>query len=212
MKDHLFFLYHGGVINKHVACLAICQCSVLWGHILYCIIKQFALTRWSHRRPTHDNPTLASVPSQHNYAESTPLWFRNYQRLKIILGWHGRRPGEIELIEFYIVVVGELNMPEFTTRGIIMSYKTDRGETAPSYLLSISIFLSGVTHPDPFPFEMHSVLWRNKLVFDMRGREGSIAINVPCVCGTCDTLSHDKIFIWLLRWSIHILRSTILNV
>lgn len=75
-------------------------------------------------------------------------------------------------------------MSEFTTRGLIMSYKTDRGGTSFSQGLPISVL-----------FHCKCILLYGeceKFVFDMGGR-GSIAFRVPCVCRACDTLSHNDI-------------------
>lgn len=66
----------------------------------------------------------------HNYAESHWLWFRNYQRAEL-LRWESRRGKEASLIEFYVAVVGDLSMPEFITRRIIMSYKTWQSQIGP---------------------------------------------------------------------------------
>lgn len=66
----------------------------------------------------------------HNYAESHWLWFRNYQRAEL-LRWESRWGKEASLIEFYVAVVGDLNMPEFITRRIIMSYKIWQSQIGP---------------------------------------------------------------------------------
>lgn len=54
-------------------------------------------------------------------------------------GWEGRGGGEkrkrkkqeASLIEFYVAVVGDLNMPEFITRRIIMPYKKWQSQIGP---------------------------------------------------------------------------------
>lgn len=93
MTDHHFFLYHGGVINKYMTCLAIYQCSVLWGQCFILHYTGIHINSIKPRGETND-PLITTQSRPPHYAESTPLWFRNYQRLNTIGGWWERGPGE----------------------------------------------------------------------------------------------------------------------
>lgn len=71
-------------------------------------------------------------------------------------GWGGRRKEEkgekkqkASLIEFYVAVVGDLNMPEFITRRIIMPYKKWQSQTGAPHFISCSAAAGQPCHRCP---------------------------------------------------------------
>lgn len=98
---------------------------VFYEALFYIAIHINSIKRRGHCSRPNAGPLLL-----HNYAESHWLWFRNYQRAELP-GWESRWRKRASLIEFYVVVVGDLNMPEFITRRIIMSYKNWQSQIGP---------------------------------------------------------------------------------
>jgi hypothetical protein len=105
MTDHHFFLDHGGVINKYVTCLAIYQCSVLWGQ---CFILHYTGIHINSIKPGGGKPTTLSLrPNPGHRIMQNPHRFD----LGTINGWiqledgekEGReKPGEKSVIDWIL--------------------------------------------------------------------------------------------------------------
>lgn len=70
-------------------------------------------------------------------------------------GWGGKRrekmggKKEASLIEFYVAVVRDLNMPEFITRRIIMPYKKWQSQTGAPHFICCSAAVGRLCHCHP---------------------------------------------------------------
>lgn len=137
--------FHAGTQQLYISMDPVWQCVsavVVYEAVFYTAIHINSIKPRGHCSRPNAGPLLL-----HNYAESHWLWFRNYQRAEQ-RGWESRCGEEASLIEFYVVAVGDLNMPEFITRRIIMSYKNWQSQIGPR--------TSSLPHPLPSPFQMNS--------------------------------------------------------
>lgn len=116
---------HAAVTNKHGPCLT--MSAVVFSR-KQCFILPFTLTPQSCVAAACDpTPRRCCCAIMQN-----PIGFDlGTKSGPELLRWESRWGKEASLIEFYVAVVGDLNMPEFITWRIIMSYKNWQSQIGP---------------------------------------------------------------------------------
>lgn len=175
--------------------------------VFYTVIHINSIKPWSHHSRPNTRPLLL-----HNYAESHWLWFRNYQRAEL-LSWESRWGKEASLIEFYVAVVEDLNMPEFITHRIIMSYKNWQSQIGPPNSSKPQPTTTGMALSQPFSIwnvialSLLFILENEIFVFDIEEKNQYEFINhTHCTLHyfVRNLFVHIYIYIWNnnINWTI----------